>query len=30
MNWFQIVERDTMRIRPELLNGFAQPFEIGR
>ena len=30
MNWFQIVERDTMRIRPELLNGFAQSFEIGR
>ena len=30
MEWFQIVERDAMRIRPEFLNRFAQRFQIGR
>ena len=24
VNWFQTVERDTVRIRPELLNRFTQ------
>jgi hypothetical protein len=30
MEWFQIVERDAMRIRPEFLNRFPQRFQIER
>lgn len=30
MEWLEIAERDTMRVRPELLNRLVQRFEIGR